>query len=66
MIDNSKDFKVNDFSPHLFWDVDVDEIELEKNIYFIVKKHSYMGFIKIGKLFLSYMVKILFMPMQKQ
>lgn len=46
--------KIADFSPHLFWDVDKDELDLDVNKSFIVKRTLEYGFMKDWKLIYSY------------
>ena len=35
---NEQQIKISDFSPHLFWDVDVDKLDIEKSKRYIIQK----------------------------
>lgn len=50
---NSK-ITISDFSPHLFWDVDVDTFDLEKHKVHLIQKVLEYGKIQDWKLLKSY------------
>ena len=37
-IKSSKDYQISDLSPHLFWDVDVQQLDWEKNLHFLIQR----------------------------
>jgi hypothetical protein len=41
---NKNCITIQDFSPHLFWDVSISDIDLNKNIDYIIKKVLIYGF----------------------
>lgn len=40
---NKKNISPKDFSPHLFWDVDVESLDLEKHKVFIIRRAMEYG-----------------------
>ncbi len=45
---------INTLSPHLFWDVDINDVDADKNKSFIIKRVLEFGFFKDWKLINEY------------
>lgn len=43
---NRSDISIADFSPHLFWDVDKDKVDIEKNQEFLIPRTLEYGLMK--------------------
>lgn len=46
----NQEITINDFSPHLFWDVDLDGFDLDKHKSHLIQKVLEYGFIKDWRL----------------
>jgi hypothetical protein len=51
---SSSSIKISDFSSHLFWDVNKDELDLDKNSSFIVKRALEYGLMQDWNLIIRY------------
>jgi hypothetical protein len=45
-VDSEKKYRINDFSSHLFWDVDPESISIEKDEKYIIHRVLEYGFYK--------------------
>lgn len=51
---NSADLKIFDFSPHLFWDIDANEIDFDNNKDIVIQRILQYGFFSDWSLIYKY------------